>query len=279
LAAPLAIAAEREVVLYEPRHRVADELVPLAETVRGHSGSATLDAGTNSILLSGPEADVSRSLEILRAQDRAPRKIVVHQEWRRSAELRESGIEIDWKLEQGDLRIGAIQPPASDDVLAIRTHSAFLSEHERRAERLTLIEGARARIETGTVVPYPESRAADRHRANPAAPSILWVDAKTGFSTRARVLGSGRIRVELSPTRSALGEKDTVERTSATTVLELEPGEMRVIAGVEESLDQTRSRTVRSRESAQSDERVVLLVSAEILDDGEQKRKTVRPEE
>jgi hypothetical protein len=276
LGATAGVAGGREIVLYEARHRVADELVALAETVIGSAGSVTLNASTNSILLVGPEAEVERALEILRAQDRAPRTIIVYQEWRRSSELRESGIEIHWKLERGDLRIGTVRPPAPGDARTIATHSAFLAEHEGRAERLTLIEGTHARIETGTVVPYPESRATDRHEDAPTTPDIAWIDVSSGLTTSARVLANGRIRLELSPIRSALGPKGTIERASATTVLELEPGELRLIAGIEETRSGTRSRTGRSRESEQSDEHLVLLVRAELLDHGEQTGRAVR---
>jgi hypothetical protein len=269
-----ATAGDREIVLYEPGHRVADELLPLAQTVLGDSGSATLDAATNSILLVGPEADVAQAVEILRAQDRAPRTIVVYQEWLRRAELRESGIDVRWEVARGDLRMGTIRPPASGDRIAIQTYAAFRSEHEQRAERLTLIEGASARIETGTIVPYPESRAKTARRDAPTSRGIAWIDVSSGLTTSARVLGNGRIHLELSPIRSALGP--TILRVSATTVIELELGEMRVIAGVEESRNESRARTARSRESEEHDERLVLLVSAELLDRSEESGKTVR---
>jgi hypothetical protein len=271
-----ATAGDREIVLYEPGHRVADELLPLAQTVLGDSGSATLDAATNSILLVGPEADVAQAVEILRAQDRAPRTIVVYQEWLRRAELRESGIDVRWEVARGDLRMGTIRPPASGDRIAIQTYAAFRSEHEQRAERLTLIEGASARIETGTIVPYPESRAKTARRDAPTSRGIAWIDVSSGLTTSARVLGNGRIHLELSPIRSALGPKGTILRVSATTVIELELGEMRVIAGVEESRNESRARTARSRESEEHDERLVLLVSAELLDRSEESGKTVR---
>ena len=37
--------------LYRPKHRLAEELLPLAQTALAGEGNAAVDAGTNSLLL------------------------------------------------------------------------------------------------------------------------------------------------------------------------------------------------------------------------------------
>ena len=265
--ASLAAASERKVVVYPVAHRMAAELLPLAESLIGPSGSATLDSRTNAILLVGPEEEVASTLEILRAQDRPLRTVLVRQEWMQRSALVDAGVEVRWSVGSGDFRVGRILPPPGDDRLAIEAHAEFRAAHEARAVQLRVVEGAHSRIETGSVVPYASPSAADPDAA--ARAKTTWVDVTTGLATDARILGDGRIRLDLSPFQSSLEQGGAIARMSATTVLELEPGEIRVLGGSRRQSTESRSESGRGTRTDHGDEDLVLIVSAVIESKGD----------
>jgi type II secretory pathway component GspD/PulD (secretin) len=258
-------AGERRVALYEARYRNAAELVPLAEVALAPGGSVTLDPHTNAIVLIGPEQDVATALEILRTQDRAPRSILVRQQWIRASELQAARVEIRWSTGSGDIRVGNISPPPSDDVVAMKTWADFRTMHEQRSEELTVAEGASSRIETGTIIPYSTNAGSTLHEGSRAHHDTTWVDLPTGFSTRARILGDGRIHVELSTVHSTPGGQGAVDQASATTVVDLEPGVIRVVGGLQRHHRQTRSDLASGAERGRGEEGLLLLVSAEVI--------------
>jgi hypothetical protein len=259
-------AGERKVVLYRVEHRVAAELMPVAEAALGSAGSATLEAGTNAILLVGPERDVAATLEVLRIQDGALRQIVVRQEWVRISEIRAANVEIQWSVRSGEVRVGNIRAPKPENAAAMHAFAEFRSAHVKRAATLTSVEGASSRISTGTVVPYAAAPAGDPVSGLRHPTGTTWVDVGTGFETRTRLLGNGRIRVELSPFASRLTPSGSIEGASAATTLELAPGEIRVLGGLGARGTRTDHEVGDRLEHEREGEAQVLLVSAELLE-------------
>ncbi|MAE93261.1 MAG: hypothetical protein CL910_01235 [Deltaproteobacteria bacterium] len=70
LAGALASAQDRAVKVHKPLHRPAAELVPIAQLALGEEGTATADAGTNSLVLIGGAGRASE------AQDQMARLLV-----------------------------------------------------------------------------------------------------------------------------------------------------------------------------------------------------------
>jgi type II secretory pathway component GspD/PulD (secretin) len=74
----LALPAGAQVVhVYEVRHRVAEELLPLAETAMAGEGRVAVDRRTNALVLSGSRQAVASALSLLGALDVRARTVVL----------------------------------------------------------------------------------------------------------------------------------------------------------------------------------------------------------
>ena len=259
LAAPGAGAAgDRTLAVYDPRHRPAEELLPLARTALGERGEAMVDRGTGSLVLVAPEGALAEAVELLRRLDRAPRSVVLRYESRRLDQLEARGLRIDWSAGAGDLRVGSVIPP--DDARGLRaTGFAVGSEREGGlAGVVRVLEGRSGRIATGASAPLTRRSLLDVRTD--------WVTAASGFEARPRILGDGRVQVELRPGEASLDEGGGVRFTSAATTLTLRPGETVAIGSIERG-DRRRLRGGRVT-SAGQDERSsrVLLLTVQVED-------------
>ncbi len=255
LAGAGANAGERAARLYEVRHRFAEELLPLAQDLMGEDGSATHHPGSNAILLVGPPEDVARTLRILLVQDRPLSSVVVRYALQRLSQLEAAGVEIRWSLDAGSVRMGNIVPPPEGDVFALKARAQWRRELFESGSQLRVVEGNPGRIETGTAIPY---------QSGGRSGSTLFVTAGTGFVTSARVLGDGRVRLAIDPLLSSLGAQGVIHSTSAETVLELAPGETKVLGGIGEAAGTRSSSLAHEGSRAERDDDQVLLVSVEI---------------
>jgi hypothetical protein len=250
-----ALAGEREAHLYEVRHRFADELLPLARDLMGERGSATLAPGSNTILLVGPPEAVAQTLSILLRQDRPLDTIVVRYAHKRLSDLESAGVEIRWRIDAGGFRMGSIVPPPEGDAFALRLHAQWRREQLESGSEIRLAGGSPARIETGTALPY---------QASGRDGSTSFVTAGTGFVTNARILGDGRVRLAIDPLLSELGKQGVIHSTSAAMILELSPGEVKVLGGMSEAGSARSSSLAHERSRKEDGADLVMLVSVEI---------------
>ncbi len=245
-----------DVQVYKARHRVADELLPLAETALAGAGSAVVDHGTNSLVLMGPPGAIADALAVLEAQDRALRTVVLHYASRGRRELEREGVRVEWQAGGGSLRIGNVVDPAAG--------SHVTAEAEGTAERrelaldgvVRILEGESGRIVTGTARPFVVHDA--------SGTSTQWVSADSGFEARARILGDGRVRVELDPVQAHFEPNGDVARSGGRLAVELAPGRTLAVGGLSTSSRQERSDLLSGAERRQEDDDLLLLLRAEI---------------
>jgi type II secretory pathway component GspD/PulD (secretin) len=248
-------SAERSIEVYRPRHRPAAELLPVAQVALADEGVVALDAGTNALVLAGPPQAVARTLELLRLQDRARAVVVLHWTSRSNDELEAAGVRIDWSIEAGDVRVGTPRFPGDEGV-----RIGVLGRQEEGegsfAGTLRLLDGEEGEIGTGETAPLvvPHRRGAD----------VVLQSAESGFRARPRVLGDGRVRVEIMPEQSSLEPGGRVAFTGAATSVTLEPGETVALAGVDASQSSTSRGVPEATASRRSSRSRVLLLRAEV---------------
>jgi len=265
LAAAPAAPGERSVEVYRPAHRLAEELLPLAETALAGEGSAALDPGTNAVVLIGAPAAVARTLELLRAQDRAARTVVIHYESRTLRALEQAGVEIAWRVEAGDVRIGNVVGPGGEG-LAIGLSAKRGEGTGSLRGILRVLDGQSGQLGAGRTVPVPL-----RGRYGP---DTAFVSAERGFLATPRVLGDGRVRVAIAPSDATVDERGRVTYSAAATEVELRPGETVVLGSLAlaEDARQLGSRSLR----AHREEEELLLLRVE-LEGGEEAPKPGAP--
>jgi type II secretory pathway component GspD/PulD (secretin) len=245
--------AQAQAEVYRPQHRLAAELLPLAETALGAEGRAVIDPGSNALVLVGPPAAIAGALALLREMDRRMRNVVIQYQERSREELDAAGAEVRWSLSEGPVRIGNARLPA--DGLDVRAGSAASDRAESRRGSLTVLEGQTGRIDLGTRVPY-ETGTLGRRR-------VEFIDASSGFEVTPRVLGDGRVRLALRPYGARVEADGSVATSGAETVLVLAPGETAVLGGFDQGLDAAARLTGRGAAQQQRRSNRLLLIRAQ----------------
>jgi hypothetical protein len=250
LGAPAQALAASDV--YRPKHRLAEELVPLAEVAMAGRGSVAVDRMSNSIVLVGDAQAVADARALLERQDVALPSIVLHYAERRSADLEAEGFQVRWSLGSGGLRVGNVVRPDGEEGVAVRPIGRDEVVAGERRGTLRLLPGKTGQIGGGVQVPVTLGR--------PGYESTTYVDAQSGFRVTPRVLGDGRVRLELEPFGGRLRPDGSIETLSASTVVDVAPGETVVVGGLARESDRVRrdvgSGAVRGRGR---DERVLLV--------------------
>jgi hypothetical protein len=245
-----------DVRVYKARHRVADELLPLAETALAGSGSAVVDHGTNSLVLMGPPGAIAEALGVLEAQDRALRTVVLHYASRERRELEREGVQVEWQAGGGSLRIGNVIDPAAGSHVTAQAGSA----DERRELALDgvvrILEGQSGRITTGAARPFAVHDA--------SGTSTEWVSADSGFEASVRILGDGRVRVELEPQQARFEPDGEVAHAGGAFSLELAPGRTLAVGGLATASQEERREPLSGAEHRRKDAELLLLLRAEI---------------
>ncbi len=225
--ASLALAAPQAEV-YRAQHRTADELLPYAEGALGSEGRVVVDAGTNSLVLLSERADLLRSaLALLASQDRALRTVVLEYASQRASELAAAGLRVDWGVAAGGLRIGNLIVPAGDSRVQVAGQAQSARATGSLSGTVRILEGHSGRIAAGESVPITT-------RARRTATTTL-VSADSGFEAHARVLGDGRVQLELRPFEAQFQADGRIATSEAATTLVLTPGKTVVIGGIAEA--------------------------------------------
>ena len=224
--ASLATAAQQAEV-YRVQHRTAEELLPYAEATLGSEGRVVIDSGTNSLVLFSERQDLLRNaLALLAAQDRALRTVVLEYASQRTSELAAEGVRIDWGVATGGVRIGNLIVPAGDSRVQVAGQAQRARGNASLGGTVRILEGHSGRISSG------ETRALTTRGRRNATTTL--VPADSGFEAYARVLGDGRVQLELRPFEAQFRADGRIETSEAATTLLLTPGKTVVIGGLSE---------------------------------------------
>ena len=263
LVALSAAAAAADMLVYKPRSRLAEELLPLAQAALAGEGNAVVDAGTNSLVLLGPAPALARTRALLEQQDQALRNVVVHYESSRASQLAASGLRVDWQVAGGGVRVGNVFVPGGGNAVAVRPEARESREQGGSQGLLRVLEGQPARIAAGVEVPVT-TRSASRWGVET---NTAFVQAESGFEVVPRVQGDGRVRLDVFPfdARVAGGRpgRPVIERSGAQTSVVVAPGERAAIASLGSVRSGSSAGLSGGGNSTTSDE-VVLVVWVEV---------------
>jgi type II secretory pathway component HofQ len=258
-----AAAAAADTLVYKPRSRLAEELLPLAQAALAGEGNAVVDPGTNSLVLLAPGPALARARALLEQQDQALRNVVVHYESRRASELASSGVRVAWQVAGGGVRVGNVFLPGAGNAVAVRPEAGQGREQGGSQGMLRVLEGHPARIAAGVEVPVTTRSVSPWG----VQTNTALVQAESGFEVVPRVLGDGRVRLDVSPfdARVAGGApgRPLIERSGGATSVVVAPGERAAIASLGGARSTSGTGTTGFGTTASSDE-VVLVVWVEI---------------
>ena len=254
---PSSAGAQRRVEVYKAKHRTAEELVPLVETVLAEKGSVTVDGGTNSLVLIGDAGAIADALSLLATQDRALRSVLLRYDTRRVRELATQGYTVNWTASTGAYRLGSIRI-APDPGSAIRVQASAVVQRlvDSFSGTMRVSEGATTRIETGTMVPYATH--------GPSGASTEFVNATTGFEAKARILSDGRVQVDLEAFARQLRLDRSLDSMAGSTNVIVKPGVLVAVGSASEVGRLDRTNSLEGTRSDRLGDEIVLLLMANI---------------
>ena len=263
LAVPAAAAAGAATRVYAAQGRPAEELVPLAETALGTAGRAVVDRATNSVVLIGDEGAVAEAYALLERQDRRLRSVVLRYESRSLAELEAAGIDVDWSVDAGGVRVGNVVRPRGGSGARILGGASRRERGQELAGVLRIAEGESGRLLTGSAVPVTR-RTVQRGRLGPTVTeSTQWVNADSGFDASVRILGDGRVRVELQPFEADVRD-GRIRSAEAATTLVISPGETVALGAIDRASTSRGIDLPSGAHAARARGERVLLLGAEV---------------
>ncbi len=253
---PPPASAQREIQIYRPQHRIAEELEGIARVALGERGVVSVDRGTNALILAGDADAVADALALLEQQDRALKTVILTTAWRTQAELEAAGVDVAWQVEGGSVRIGNADLGEGTRVFA-RVLSTEGTRDRSFESQVRVLDGQTAQIGAGRTVPVETGNRWER--------TTTFVTGTQGFTATPRVLGDGRVRVTIDPVDERVSNRGVVAGAGASTIVELKPGETAVLGGIDRRVDSARSGlSAGGRERANSER--LLLLTVEIAD-------------
>lgn len=255
-----AAQAERKMHLYKAQYRTAEELLPMAEAALGDSGSATLDASTNSLLLLGNAEAIALALQVLGQQDTKLRSIVIYSTQKRMQDLHAAGFDVRWSLEAGDFRIGNATPVTDGSHVEVRVAEGTSTQKLDFSSMVRVLEGNRAQISTGSTMPIRV------HNPHPGShhDTTAFVSAASGFDAKPRILGDGRVQIDINPYQEDMTPEGVVHTTGAVTTVTLKPGELLTIGGIDQTRSEKTTSITHGAGVAEARDEQVLLLRVEI---------------
>lgn len=252
--------AERKLHFYKAQHRTAEELLPIAEAALGEAGSATLDSRTNSLLLIGSAESIAAALQILAQQDTKLRSVVIHSAIKRTQDLHTAGFDVRWSIEAGDFRIGNALPIGSGSHVEVRVGEIDRTQKLDFSSMVRVLEGNSATISTGTTLPIH----VHHHHHGHAHDVTAFVSAASGVDAKPRILGDGRVQLDINPYQEEVTPSGVVHATGAVTTVTLKPGELLTIGGIDQSRSETTTSITSGASTAEAHDEQVLLLRVEI---------------
>ena len=247
-------AAQQRVEIYKVRHRLAEELAPAVRAIIKDTGTVTVDARTNSLILAAPGGRMDLALQVLALQDAPLRTVVVQYRSVRTMEMEHAGVRIRWSVQAGDVRVGNLARPPEGDQAAMALYSDWTEEHRTFSSMLRLLEGATGRIHTGTSEPI---------RSGQFPGAVGYAVASSGFQVTPRVLANGKIRLQLAPVNATVGPDGTIRSSSALSTVDVTPGDTVVLGSLQRQISSSRVGTSGAQRTERSEE-VVLLVRVQV---------------
>jgi len=260
----LPVHAADVVRIYKVQHRTAEELLPLVQTAMAREGSVEADGGSNTLVLAGSSEAVAAALLLLSKVDRPERSVVLRYQSRRLRELEGQGIHVDWSGALGQVRVGSLGFPGDGSGVGIHAAGNAGARESDLAGEVRILEGRSASIMTGQSVPVTTRRVQAGASGPTVTRSTMFVSAESGFEAQPRILGDGRIQVELRPIDAHLRAGARVAYSTSATTVVLEPGKTVALGGLSQDADARSSNLAAGTGSSQREDETLLLLTATV---------------
>jgi len=225
--------AQTELKTFKLQHRSAEEMITILRPMLDPRGGIS---GTGYTLLVRSTPENLRELEqMVRELDAALRNLVITVRRGELSERERLGFEAGGEFggDSGKVVIGEGGAPR------VRVYRTERRDDDSGDQRLRVLEGQWARIQTGHEMPVPQRSVTQSSGGVVVQESIEYKDVSTGFEVRPRISGE-RVTVDVRPFRArpAATGAGAIETSSLDTTVSGRLGEWLELGGV---VDESRS--------------------------------------
>lgn len=208
LSTPVCFASAMEVEIFKLKYRSADELLPLVMVALSENGSASVDKRTNSIVVKATPANMRLVRKVIAEQDLAPVNVTITVYEVGKNELSELGIDVDWKVQNGNLKAGNISGGRDGSYLSVTGGKTTHTSKTTSSRKIKVLSGSRAKIISGRKMAVAGSK---------YGAGVTHV--QTGLFVSPLVMGD-RVRLKVTPMLTLYCAKGVKEKRVASTELD-----------------------------------------------------------
>ena len=226
--------AETEFKIITLQHRFASDLLPTIAPMVGAEGTAT---GTQNQLILRATPERMREIEsIVQTLDaeRVNRRITVRNT--NNIQSQNDRTEARGTIKRGNISISNDRRVAPNSG-RIDIESNTSSTYRNSNQFINVVDGARAYISNGQVVPFTEEWISLSRRFIQIERFTDWREVTTGFAVRPRTIGN-QVELDITPRISRLNNQGYIDFESLTTTVRVSLGEWVSIGGTMQDHDE-----------------------------------------
>jgi type II secretory pathway component GspD/PulD (secretin) len=216
------------------KNRPAEEIIPVIKPMLKSNDAIT---GTGFQLFLRTDAntleEVTRLLEVM---DKAPRNLVIKVRNNTDAESRNTDVNTSGNYEVIDnVRVVVGDNPPREKGAKVRVNSTKNTSNSNAEHMIRVIEGGQAFITAGEIRPYEHRTIIRHHHGISVYDSVDYQDVTSGFYVTPRLLGNGRVSLQVQPHYRSVNENNSgsVDVQEADTTLDARLGEWIQIGGID----------------------------------------------
>jgi len=246
--------------IFTLQHRFAEEVLPTIQAIIGNHGTAS--AIQNQLIVrtdSKTMAEVEQTIATLDTT-RENFTISVKRQNNLTGNSRNSTVRGRTRIGNATIQTGNDARNGRDGIqIGIEDNQTNSQQSSQQFIRVT--DGAPAYISVGESIPYTSEWVLFTRRYAVRQVSTQFLDIGTGFTVRARSIGS-QVELEITPTFSSLQQDGRIEFEQLSSTVRAQRGEWVNIGGIMQDKDEV-SRAILTSSSGQSSQNSQLFIRVE----------------
>jgi len=252
--------AANDFKIFTLQHRFAEEVLPTIQAVIGNHGTAS--AIQNQLIVRTDSKTMAEVEQTIATLDTARENFTISVKRQNNVTGTSRNTAIKGRTRIGNVAIQTGNDARSGrDGIQIGLEDNQTSSRQSSQQFIRVTDGAPAYISVGESIPYTSEWVMLTRRYAVRQVSTEFVDIGTGFTVRARSIGS-QVELEITPTFSSLQQNGRIEFEQLSSTVQAQRGEWVNLGGMMQDKDEV-SRAILASSSGQSSQNNQLFIRVE----------------
>lgn len=252
--------AANDFKIFTLQHRFAEEVLPTIQAVIGNHGTAS--AIQNQLIVRTDSKTMAEVEQTIATLDTARENFTISVKRQNNVTGTSRNTTVKGRTRIGNVAIQTGNDARSGrDGIQIGLEDNQTSSRQSSQQFIRVTDGAPAYISVGESIPYTSEWIMLTRRYAVRQVSTEFVDIGTGFTVRARSIGS-QVELEITPTFSSLQQNGRIEFEQLSSTVRAQRGEWVNLGGMMQDKDEV-SRAILASSSGQSSQNNQLFIRVE----------------